>query len=613
MENYKFLKSNLFGTNNMLVKKLFIKNFKSFGSNGTNVYFNNGANTIVGENNVGKSNILRSISFIKTILTQEYKYTSDDWYQGNTELAINIDLSLELSDKDLQEILYVLKLPRDSYNDFKSSFGNILEVKISKEKIGEPTFIFFKIGELTFFRESASIYPINPRAGYNHADWESITNRYETGKTNLRQMIGESLRNENYRLVFRIDINKIIGQLLENKIIVFPEFRRRPTKTTKEVFESPEGEYVSSLLFDIKNARGEPKRKFELIKKTFSELYANLEIDVMKGPEITIKKVETGYEVPLDFIGAGIAEMVIFLTHLVAAKDNIFFIDEPELHLHPHSQRLLVDILHKSSSSNQIIVVTHSTFFVNLTNIENIIRVNDSEYGSKIVQPTKNLLIDKEKEHLKRLLKSEHKEFLFSRGVVLVEGDTEYGALPVFAQKLNKNFNNKAISIVPVGGKHFIIFLKLLKTFQLPYVIMCDLDAVKTINRSIDYDGSKIKTSQLFAELHDLDELDSTELDLIKEAEKEIIKDQTYTGHSPEIYSEDFINRINDLLIRHNCFVIKKDFEDVLIKSDCKEEFITAQKVYPKSKILQGIHTAENSTSVPQEIASVIDRIYELV
>jgi chromosome segregation ATPase len=48
-------------------------NFKSFGPEGVSFSFKDGMNTIVGENNVGKSNLIRMMDIVKSSLSENKK------------------------------------------------------------------------------------------------------------------------------------------------------------------------------------------------------------------------------------------------------------------------------------------------------------------------------------------------------------------------------------------------------------------------------------------------------------------------------------------------------------------------------------------------------------
>ena len=66
---------------------------------------------------------------------------------------------------------------------------------------------------------------------------------------------------------------------------------------------------------------------------------------------------------------------------------------------------------------------------------------------------------------------------LFARAVLLVEGQTEYFAIPGFSKTLGKDLDRNGISVVFVNGKdNFPIYHKILEKFEIPHLILGDGD-----------------------------------------------------------------------------------------------------------------------------------------
>lgn len=69
------------------------------------------------------------------------------------------------------------------------------------------------------------------------------------------------------------------------------------------------------------------------------------------------------------------------------------------------------------------------------------------------------------------------KEAFFSKCVILVEGDTELGAFPVFADKLNADFDDYGISVIQAGSADSIVpLMKMLEQFGVNTVGLIDGD-----------------------------------------------------------------------------------------------------------------------------------------
>lgn len=151
----------------------------------------------------------------------------------------------------------------------------------------------------------------------------------------------------------------------------------------------------------------------------------------------------------------------------------------------------------ESSLQNQIILVTHSPYFVDLNDVEHVILIKDHGGTSVCTQLPEGYFKEDERKILSKNIRYEEKEFLFSRSVLLVEGLTEYGALPIIARKLGKDFDEYGVSVVSVGGNYFGLLMKILKGFELPWKAMCDSDTLTNITRKISIDGVEYSTSTL--------------------------------------------------------------------------------------------------------------------
>ena len=182
----------------------------------------------------------------------------------------------------------------------------------------------------------------------------------------------------------------------------------------------------------------------------------------------------------------------------VGEESRVFILDEPELHLHPHSQRLLEELLKASSSRNQLILATHSPHFVNFHVLDGILLIRESSGRSVPVKLPEGYLSDEELAKASKLVWSEDKEFLFSKRVLLVEGETEYGAIPVLARKMGKDFDKNGVTVVSVGGHHFGLFMKILRGFGFPFQVVCDSDVLMRVDARIRHGAHIVKASTLF-------------------------------------------------------------------------------------------------------------------
>lgn len=170
-------------------------------------------------------------------------------------------------------------------------------------------------------------------------------------------------------------------------------------------------------------------------------------------------------------------------------------IDEPELRLHPFRQRSVLSFLHKllhneepvflrllqkvlgvDGLSGQIFVVTHSTDAL-VNDYRKIIRLYWA--GDQKVAAACGVRFRFGAEIEKHLIMHfpEVKEALFGRAALLVEGETEYGSFPYFAQAMGESFDFHGISLINARGETSIARIaELLKRFHVPVISLYDRD-----------------------------------------------------------------------------------------------------------------------------------------
>jgi predicted ATP-dependent endonuclease of OLD family len=503
----------------MKLEKIFIRNFRSVGENGLELTFVPNRTTFIGENNVGKSSIFEAI---KRVLEPEVVWNVEDWYAGDQNKTIEIQLECILDSNQIKQIIEILKLP-DKLEDFRVSFNNKLTYGFRKA-LGQSSY-FLKLGEINIQNDSGWIGEIDQKSSYTPVSWQEIIIEIKHQKSkNSIQIIKEILDKKKQsptptRIEFRFNILDYLIRLIKPSIIVIEEFREKPQEMLNNFLISPNGRDLASVLFNLKNEKREQREKYYQIQEKFHQLFPTLEFEVTKAGKILIQKSGIELESTTFYIGAGILEILLLLTHLIAHNDKVLCIDHPELHLHPHAQRRLGTFIERIDGS-QILSITHSPYFVNLNRNNSILRFVQKDARTEVIELPQNYFTDEDFFKLEQCLDIDAKELFFARKVVLVEGQTELGALPIFASEIY-NFDENGVSIIFVGGKKsFDIFVKLCEGFKISYLVIADHDAEKEM--------IKLKEKHPNCKSHILpDEFDDLLPEKLREEAKSVVGDKS--------------------------------------------------------------------------------------
>lgn len=166
-------------------------------------------------------------------------------------------------------------------------------------------------------------------------------------------------------------------------------------------------------------------------------------------------------------------------------------IEEPEAHLHPQRQHLLIDFLKArvavaagENGELQVILTTHSPSLASSLKLDSLVLVRNGRAFA--MGPDDTMLEREDYAFLERFLDATKANLFFARGVIIVEGDAENILLPTLARLLGHDLARHGVSVVNVGGtglgRYGRIFQRRrpeeIGTLDIPVACIADLDVM---------------------------------------------------------------------------------------------------------------------------------------
>ena len=371
-----------------------IKNFRSIGENGVSINPFQKCNIFIGQNNVGKSNVIRAIKLISDHfkLGDKIKLTELDLHNRNKEKAFffNIYFQLDKANANDAEFLQFID-------------GESLWFKFKWELNGSPQIIDHTFARVTDQRKSG--LALNRFTGSN---WARQVSQQEILRTFLQE-----------------DTKKRIWEVFKKNlpdVRIIPEFRQ----IKKGDKLSYDGESLVETLAhyqlpDI--GKDEDQKKFNRIQK-YLNIFLNLpdaKLEISRNDSTLI--INNGIRLPLSSFGTSVHELLILLTSITSMDDSICCIEEPEIHFHPILQKEFLRFL-ITEPDNIFFISTHSPSFINAVRDNSDVQII---HLKKIEQTTEQYSVVKKEEFwdLLRDIGVNPSDILQSNCVIWVEGPSD--------------------------------------------------------------------------------------------------------------------------------------------------------------------------------------------
>lgn len=443
---------------------------------------------LIGENNAGKSNVLKAINLVlgETWPTDRI-FTEEDFNEYNTanDIVIQVyfdevieewrnnckcDVSgFELRGKSYKRRVKTkpagtlvvdfvciekngkpCKYPATPYKQGERYTGQYYELKVSKELREKIPFIYVDVMRDYNRQDPSNRWSILRRL------FNDINTGLSSDKTTVTVDTPEGQKKLTRKQAFELKIKEAYSFLQTEQFLEI-ESKIRDNSLEQMGIDPAEGDIA--IRFDTYDS-----------------------MNVFKNLQLYVDQM--GISTTADMVGAGLQSAIviaIFRTYEEIKKEGaIFAIEEPEVYLHPQKQRYFSNILSRLGTQNQVFITTHSPTFIRLYEPENIclIRRNGTN-GTTAKLCEKEEIISSEKEALKleNYFDNQRNEMFFAKGIIFVEGATEKFALPYAGRKLGIDIDRYGVSVVECGGKgNLITFAKVASAFEIPYVVIADDD-----------------------------------------------------------------------------------------------------------------------------------------
>lgn len=415
-----------------------INNYRNL--TGKTIKFNEKLNFLLGENNIGKTNVLELINIFLSV----GKFAETDF--TNVMQPITIKMKIKYSDDEIGFF-------EDNFDIDDSRAITVVAIQNSvDERINyyHDTPNQTKIGVATI-RKMNILYYYAQRLPSKEMDFRKTNGSGKVLNYLIQHSMAQSglqekdiLKKTKLKSIVR-DINRQIENL--NKIT--------GDKVSAYIDNSVDKIVCRLLGLGDENGR-ELNSLGEGIQYAFNILLQIIEI--IYSVKMTRKQEE-------------------FEERLVNSQNKKFFplflvLDEPEIHQHPYRQRslikkiealinneniaflnLLKELFDIDGLIGQIFIATHSPNIL-LNDYRQFIRIYKNANNSNQLEIVSGMDVNIDNKLYKHMLHNfiYLKEAMFSKYIVFVEGDTENGAIPVFAKRMGLDMDAKGIGVIKLDG-----------------------------------------------------------------------------------------------------------------------------------------------------------------
>lgn len=493
----------------MKITRLVVKNFRAFTKLDVNLV--DDITCIIGENNTGKTALLRAIQMCLDVSLPGYFRSLQ-----REDIHSSVDIS------EPNQVLIGIEL-----SDFEGKVNE--EALVSTWKTGEDTArIFYRFrprrhiieklssGEIQAGTLTLEDYNWEIKAGGDPAvdladiDWddEDVGEGVRFGDLQSYLVVAlpalrdveADIRNFRVSPIIKLIESFDIGETEQNALIeVLKDANDEisDSATIKTIAETLDKRFkdVAGPAFEMGVGLGISSPTFQSIVRNLRMLLSDLSLADFEPSRNGLGMNNILY----------IAILIEYLKKRIEKNNTagqVLLIEEPEAHLHPQLQASLMIAL--SRFGTQVIITSHSTQITSHVPFSSLISLTKKSDGSLSCSTLieNEALEENDVADLERYLDATKSNILYARKVMLVEGAAELFLIPALVKKVKGiELERSGISVVAIHGVHFEVYAKLFRANSLEKkcAIVADADLKPSdmsdgvdIEVQVEYDSHKL-------------------------------------------------------------------------------------------------------------------------